>query len=61
MNDLSPIAPLLTVPASLAGGRPVAQRSEHIAPDCSGLNFFEIDRSLRDLLASIWKRRCWPI
>ena len=50
MNDLSPIASTLTVPASLAGRSAVAQRSQHLAPDCSGLNFFAIDRSLRDLL-----------
>ena len=50
MNDLSPMTSSLTAPASLAGRSAVAQRSDHIAPDCSGLNFFAIDRSLRDLL-----------
>ena len=42
----APIADL----TALAGRDAVARRSEHIAPDCSGLNFYEIDRSLRDLL-----------
>ncbi len=49
MNYIAP-APL-SDPAALAGRAAVARRSEHIAPDCSGQNFYEIDRSLRDLLA----------
>src|SRR5258708_11217106 len=32
-----------------AGG--VARGADHIAPDCAGQNFYEIDRGLRDLLA----------
>jgi alkylation response protein AidB-like acyl-CoA dehydrogenase len=39
-----------SAPSSLAGPAAVARRSRHIAPDCAGLNFYEIDRSLRDLL-----------
>ena len=55
MNDLSPFSPSPDVAASaahstLARRAAVAQRSRHVAPDCSGLNFWEIDRSLRDLL-----------
>ncbi|MGH6778956.1 MAG: acyl-CoA dehydrogenase family protein [Bradyrhizobium sp.] len=49
MNYLAPHA-ADSAPASLAGPAAVAQRSGHIAPDCAGLNFYEIDRSLRDLL-----------
>ena len=55
MNTLSPISPSSDAASSaahaaLARREAVAQRSRHIAPDCSGLNFWEIDRSLRDLL-----------
>ena len=24
--------------------------TDHVAPDCSGLNFFDLDRGVRDLL-----------
>jgi acyl-CoA dehydrogenase len=56
MNDLSPFSTSPDVStasahSTLARRAAVAQRSSHIAPDCSGLNFFEVDRSLRDLLA----------
>lgn len=50
MNDLTPFAAPAAATASLAGRAAVARRSRHLAPDCSGLNFYEIDRSLRDLL-----------
>ena len=51
--------------------RRCAHRSRHIAPDCSGLNFYDIDRSLRDLLSLYMdapllahltapRRRSWP-
>jgi alkylation response protein AidB-like acyl-CoA dehydrogenase len=47
----SPVAdPAPLDPAALAGRAAVARRSQHIAPDCAGLNFYDIDRSLRDLL-----------
>ena len=49
MNQISPItAP--SAPASLAQRAAVAHRSRHVAPDCSGLNLYEADQSLRDLL-----------
>jgi acyl-CoA dehydrogenase len=56
MNKLSPVSPSPNAAAAsahsaLARREAVAQRSRHIAPDCSGLNFYEVDRSLRDLLA----------
>src|SRR5688500_641691 len=51
MNELSPISLAPAAHAHLARREAVAQRSRHIAPDCSGLNFWEVDRSLRDLLA----------
>ncbi|HRD77897.1 MAG TPA: acyl-CoA dehydrogenase family protein [Hyphomicrobiaceae bacterium] len=35
-------------PSALRAG--TARRSEHVAPSCRGLNFFEIDRSLQSLL-----------
>lgn len=44
------IAPNPLDPAALAGPAAGARRSQHIAPDCAGLNFYDIDRSLRDLL-----------
>ena len=44
------IAPNPVDPSALASPTAVARRSQHIAPDCAGLNFYEIDRSLRDLL-----------
>ncbi|MFO1082503.1 MAG: acyl-CoA dehydrogenase family protein [Reyranellaceae bacterium] len=49
MNDLAPISAALDVrwqstPAA------VAQRSRHVAPDCAGLNFWQLDQSLRALL-----------
>ena len=49
MNNLLPITPS-SAHASLARRDAVAKRSRHVAPDCSGLNFYEADRSLRDLL-----------
>lgn len=51
MNEMSPISVPSATNARLAGRDAVARRSQHLAPDCSGLNFYEIDRSLRDLLA----------
>lgn len=48
MNYMTPDP--ITDPASLARRAAAARRSQHVAPDCSGLNFYEIDRSLRDLL-----------
>ena len=51
MNELAPLSPHSSAPSSLAGRAAVARRSKHVAPDCSGLNFYEVDRSLRDLLA----------
>jgi acyl-CoA dehydrogenase len=56
MNDLAPIPPATAVNVSsaafspLAGRGAVAERSRHVAPDCSGLDFYALDRSLRDLL-----------
>jgi acyl-CoA dehydrogenase len=50
MDDLTPCVPPAISASSLAQRAAVAHRSRHIAPDCSGLNFYEIDRSLRDLL-----------
>lgn len=50
MNNVSPLFKS-AVPTSFAQRAAVAQRSRHVAPDCSGLNFYEADRSLRDLLA----------
>ncbi|WP_421997298.1 acyl-CoA dehydrogenase family protein [Reyranella sp.] len=49
MNDLAPFS-AASSPSDLARRPAVARRSQHLAPDCSGLNFYEIDRSLRDLL-----------
>jgi acyl-CoA dehydrogenase len=49
MNQMAPIT-TPTVPSSLAKREAVAHRSRHVAPDCSGLNFHESDRSLRDML-----------
>ncbi|MGE0423669.1 MAG: acyl-CoA dehydrogenase family protein [Reyranellaceae bacterium] len=51
MNDLAPFSSSSVAGSSLAGRAAVAHRSRHIAPDCSGLNFYDIDRSLRDLLS----------
>ena len=51
MNDLAPFSSSSVAGPSLAGRAAVAQRSRHVAPDCSGLNFYDIDRSLRDLLS----------
>jgi alkylation response protein AidB-like acyl-CoA dehydrogenase len=48
MNYIAP-APIAD-PATLASRAAAERRSRHIAPDCNGLNFYEIDRSLRDLL-----------
>ncbi len=53
MNEITPPPPAAAAQAglsSLAGRAAVARRSHHVAPDCSGLNFFDLDRSLRDLL-----------
>jgi acyl-CoA dehydrogenase len=36
--------------ASLVGRAASARRSQHLASDCRGLNFYDLDRSLRDLL-----------
>jgi len=41
---------LLDDGATYVGRAASAARSAHLAPTCRGLNFFEIDRSLRDLL-----------
>jgi acyl-CoA dehydrogenase len=57
MNDLSPIPSATEAGSSsslhsaLAGRVAVAERSRHVAPDCSGLDFYDVDRSLRDLLS----------
>ena len=55
MNKVSSFPSSAAIAASsahsiLARREAVARRSRFIAPDCSGLNFFELDRSLRDLL-----------
>ena len=56
MNDLAPILPATAAGLSSAAFSPlasrgaVAERSRHVAPDCSGLDFYDLDRSLRDLL-----------
>jgi alkylation response protein AidB-like acyl-CoA dehydrogenase len=44
MNDM------IAVPTSLATRAATRRRSEHVAPDCRGLNFFDLDRDLRALL-----------
>ena len=37
-------------PASSVSRAAVAARSQNIAPDCSGLNFYSIDHNLRSVL-----------
>jgi alkylation response protein AidB-like acyl-CoA dehydrogenase len=44
MNDM------IAVPTNLATRAATRSRSAHVAPDCRGLNFFELDRDLRALL-----------
>ncbi len=48
MNDM-PTSPI--TPSSLAGRRATSRRSDHLAPDCMGLNFFELDHGMRSLLS----------
>ncbi len=48
MNDMR-AAPAAS-PTALASRTEVARRSQQLAPDCRGLNFFDLDRSVRDLL-----------
>jgi len=51
MNDLvEPVLPRRLSTIRLAGRAASAKRAEAVAPDCSGLDFYEIDPSLRDLL-----------
>lgn len=50
MNDVAPISTAAEGRSSSVSRSAVAQRSRHIAPDCSGLNFYAIDASLRALL-----------
>ncbi|TCH98339.1 DNA alkylation response protein [Roseococcus sp. SYP-B2431] len=50
MNEITMVTRPTPDPADQARRGAVARRSQHLAPDCSGLNFFEIDRSLCDLL-----------
>src|SRR5580765_3465934 len=49
MNEHARIPTALPV-ASQTGRRASARRSDYLAPDCSGENFFAIDGSLQDLL-----------
>src|SRR3954469_3540535 len=44
MNDM------IAIPTSLATRAATRSRSAHVAPDCRGLNFFDLDRDLRALL-----------
>ena len=52
MNDVFevPVASRRGGPGGLAGRAASAARAAAIAPDCSGLDFFAIDRGLQDLL-----------
>ncbi len=50
MTDLATFDQAQAPIANPAGRAATARRSEHVAPDCRGLNFYDLDRSLRDLL-----------
>lgn len=48
MNQMPPKPAF--APAALASREAVAQRSDWLAPDCQGLNFFDLDHGMRSLM-----------